>query len=147
MDSTLVYLVQTDTTVGFLCSKHKKLTEIKKRPQTQKILQVVDSFKTLKEHVRVPQKFKKLVRNAKNSTFIYPNQCSFRVVSSSSSHYDFIKKFKTMYSTSANITQQKFNKKFAKECADIIVEDKNGFFEAASSQLIKLSCTKIKRLR
>ncbi|MFA7083785.1 MAG: Sua5/YciO/YrdC/YwlC family protein [Arcobacteraceae bacterium] len=147
MDASLIYLVQTDTTVGFLCSEHKKLTDIKQRPQAQKILQVVDSFKTLKEHIRVPHKFKKLVRNSKNSTFIYPNQTSFRVISPSCSHHDFIKKFKIMYSTSANLTQQKFNETFAKECADIIIEDKNGFFEAPSSRLIKLSCTKIKKLR
>lgn len=147
MDASFVYLTQTDTTVGFLSSDDKKLTAIKQRPQTQKILQVVDSFETLKTKVRVPNKFKKMVRNSKKTTFIYPNQQSFRVVSCLSSHHDFIKKFKTMYSTSANLTQHSFDETFAKKCAEIIVEDKNGFFEATSSRLIKFSCTKIKRLR
>lgn len=147
MDASKVYLAQTDTTVGFLSNDDKKLTSIKQRPQTQKILQVVDSFETLKTHVRVPQKFKKHVRNAKNTTFIYPNQASYRVVDSSNEHYTFIKKFKTMYSTSANLTQHHFDESFAKEHCDVIVEDKNGFYEAPSSRLIKLSCTKIKKLR
>lgn len=147
MDASKVYLVQTDTTVGFLCNDDKKTTVIKQRPQTQKNLQVVDSFETLKQYVRVPQKFKGLVRKAKNTTFIYPNQASFRVVSSDAKHFDFIRKFKIMYSTSANLTQQKFDDLFAKAQAEVIVEDKNGFFEAPSSQLIKLSCTKIKKLR
>lgn len=147
MDASKVYLTQTDTTVGFLSNDDKKLTAIKQRPQTQKILQVVDSFATLKTNVRVPQKFKKLVRKAKNTTFIYPNQLSFRVVDSSNRHHDFIKKFKTMYSTSANLTQHCFDVNFAKEHADVMVEDQNGFYEAQSSQLIKLSCTKIKKLR
>lgn len=147
MDASFVYLTQTDTTVGFLSNDDKKLTAIKQRPQTQKILQVVDSFETLKTKVRVPSKFKKLVRKSKKTTFIYPNQDSFRVVDNSSFHYDFIKKFKIMYSTSANLTQHSFDETFAKEHANVIVEDKNGFFEAPSSQLIKFSCTKIKRLR
>lgn len=147
MDASKVYLVQTDTTVGFLSNDDKKLTAIKQRPQTQKILQVVESFQTLKTQVRVPQKFKNHVRRAKNTTFIYPNQTSFRVIPSDNVHYNFIKKFKKMYSTSANLTQHHFDETFAKEHVDIIVEDKNGFFEAASSRLIKLSCTKIKKLR
>jgi tRNA A37 threonylcarbamoyladenosine synthetase subunit TsaC/SUA5/YrdC len=147
MDASKVYLTQTDTTVGFLSSDDKKLTAIKQRPHTQKILQVVDSFETLKTKVRVPCKFKKMVRRSQKTTFIYPNQQSFRVINNASSHHDFIKKFKVMYSTSANLTTHKFDETFAKECVDVIVEDKNGFFEAASSQLIKFSCTKIKRLR
>lgn len=147
MDASKVYLTQTDTTVGFLSSNDKKLTAIKQRPQTQKILQVVESFETLKTKVRVPQKFKKMVRKAKNTTFIYPNGLSFRVVDASNPHHAFVKKFKTMYSTSANLTQHRFDEHFAKEHCDVIVEDKNGFYEAASSQLIKLACTRIKKLR
>lgn len=147
MDASKVYLAQTDTTVGFLSQDDKKLSCIKQRPQTQKTLQVVESFETLKTQVRVPQKFKNLIRRAKNTTFIYPNQSSFRVVDSSNLHHNFIKKFKVMYSTSANLTQHHFDENFAKKSCDVIVEDKNGFFEATSSRLIKLSCTKIKRLR
>jgi tRNA A37 threonylcarbamoyladenosine synthetase subunit TsaC/SUA5/YrdC len=59
MDASNVYLTQTDTTVGFLCNNDKKLSGIKKRPISQKILQVVDSFSTLKQKVRVPNQFKK----------------------------------------------------------------------------------------
>lgn len=147
MDASKVYLTQTDTTVGFLSNDDKKLSGIKQRPQTQKILQVVDSLETLKTQVRVPHTFKKMVRKAKNTTFIYPNGLSFRVVDASNPHHAFVKKFKTMYSTSANLTQHHFDETFAKEHADVIVEDKNGFYEAPASRLIKLACTRIKKLR
>ncbi len=147
MDASKVYLAQTDTTVGFLCNNHRKLSVVKQRPINQKTLQVVDSFKTLKNQTRVPKKFRNLVRKAKNTTFIYPNALSFRVVSEKLNHHDFVKKFKTIYSTSANLTKQNFDEDFAKSQADIIVEDKNGFFETKSSQLIKLSCNRIKKLR
>ena len=80
MDSSLVYLVQTDTTVGFSSSSDEKLSAIKQRPQSKKILHTIDSFKILQEYTRVPKKFRKRVRNSKKTTFIYPNGKSFRVI-------------------------------------------------------------------
>jgi tRNA A37 threonylcarbamoyladenosine synthetase subunit TsaC/SUA5/YrdC len=147
MDASNVYLTQTDTTVGFLCNDDKKLSGIKKRPISQKILQVVDSFSTLKQKVRVPNKFKKSIRRSKKTTFIYPNGDSFRVVHPSCAHHDFIKKFKCMYSTSANLTQHHFEKSFAFKQANIIVEDHQGLYETQSSRMIKLSRTQQKKIR
>jgi rhodanese-related sulfurtransferase len=102
MDSSKIYLVQTDTTVGFLSSDDKKLSHIKQRPQSQKILQVVDSFKILKQNTRIPNTHKKRIRRSKRTTIIYPNGLSFRVVPNDDKHHNFIKKVKKMYSTSAN---------------------------------------------
>ena len=48
MNPDLVYLVQTDTTVGFSSSNDEKLSNIKQRPSNQKILKTLDSFVTLK---------------------------------------------------------------------------------------------------
>jgi len=112
MDSSLVYLVQTDTTVGFSSLNDEKLSTIKQRPTSKKILHTVDSFKTLNEHTRVPKKFRKKVRNSKKTTFIYPNTKSFRVVDKNSDFYDFIHKFGILYSTSANKTGENFDKDF-----------------------------------
>ena len=104
MNPDLVYLVQTDTTVGFSSSNDEKLSNIKQRPSNQKILKTLDSFVTLKEFARVPKKFRKIVRNSSKTTFIYPNLNSFRVVKSESIFFDFIKKFRVLSSTSANKT-------------------------------------------
>lgn len=147
MDSSLVYLVQTDTTVGFSSLNGEKLSLIKQRPTSKKILHTVDSFKTLTQHTRVPKSFRKKVRNSKRTTFIYPNTKSFRVVPKDSDFYDFIHKFNILYSTSANKTAESFDKDFATIGADILVEDKKGFYETKASTIIKLSKKALKKLR
>ncbi|GGD40006.1 hypothetical protein GCM10012288_12580 [Malaciobacter pacificus] len=147
MDSKLVYLVQTDTTVGFSSSDDEKLSKLKERPPTQKILQTVDSFKTLKQNTRVPKKYRKRIRNSKRTTYIYPNKMSFRVISTDSDFYDFIHKFNILFSTSANRTGKMYQKEFANERSEVIVEDKNNFFETTASKIIKVSKNTIFRIR
>lgn len=147
MDKSKVYLVQTDTTVGFSSSDDEKLSEIKQRPITQKILQTVDSFKTLQEKTRIPRKYKKSIRRANKSTFIYPNGNSFRVVNPSSFYHDFLKKVSCTYSTSANLTKQTFDLSFALDNSDILVETKEGFSDTSSSSIYKISTHKIKKIR
>lgn len=147
MDSNFVYLVQTDTTVGFSSNDNEKLAVIKNRPREQKILRTVDSFKTLQNFTRIPNSHKKRVRNSKNSTFIYPNNESFRVISKDSNFYDFIKKFKSLYSSSANESKKSFDEEYTKNVADVIVIGKNGFYENIPSSLFKLNKIRFKKLR
>lgn len=147
MDSSKTYLAQTDTTVGFLSSNDKKLSFIKKRDTKQKTLQVVDSFKTLNKQTRVPKKFRKFVRRAKLSTFIYPNGFAFRVVDKDSSHHNFVKKHKLLYSTSANITKKDFNEEFAIKNSDVIIYTKNKFSQNISSKIYRLNKNKMIRIR
>ena len=147
MDTNLIYLVQTDTTVGFSSGNDEKLSRVKRRPKTQKILQTLDSFKTLKEFTRVPKNHRKLVRNSKKSTFIYPNMNSYRVVDRNDEFHFYIKKFKAQYSTSANHTKKSFEKDFAIANSDIIVLSKDGFNEKISSSIYLLKKRKIKRVR
>ena len=147
MNKELVYLVQTDTTVGFSSSSDEKLSDIKQRPKSQKILQTVDSFKTLKSMTRVPKNFRKRVRKSTKSTFIYPNLKSFRVISKSDNFYPFISKFKSLYSTSANLTTKKFEYNFAYENSDVIVFTKDNFHENTSSRMYKINRKKIVSIR
>ncbi|MCG3692748.1 Sua5 YciO YrdC YwlC family protein [Aliarcobacter butzleri] len=147
MDSALVYLVQTDTTVGFSSSNDEKLSAIKKRSNSKKILNTVDTFFTLNKNARVPKNFRKLVRNSKKTTFIYPNLNSFRVVSKDCKFYDFISKFSVLYSTSANETTKNFEINYASKNADVIVENADGFYETTASSIIKLSKKRFKKLR
>ncbi|MEA3353271.1 MAG: Sua5 YciO YrdC YwlC family protein [Campylobacterota bacterium] len=147
MDKSLVYLVQTDTTAGFLSSDDFKLSKTKQRDPKQKTLQVVDSLDTLKTKTRVPNRFKNKIRRAKCSTFIYPNSLSFRVVDKNSHHYRFIKKFKSLYSTSANKTKHNFNIDYAYNNSDVIVENSLGFCETKSSSIYKINNKKIKKIR
>lgn len=147
MDKDKVYLVQTDTTVGFSSANDEKLSFIKQRPLTQKILQTVDSFNTLNLETRVPKEFRKRVRNSNKTTFIYPNGNSYRVIDNHDSFYEFIFKFKKLYSTSANLTGTSFDEIFAKENSDIIVYKKDDFKESSSSRIFKLNNKKAKRIR
>jgi tRNA A37 threonylcarbamoyladenosine synthetase subunit TsaC/SUA5/YrdC len=147
LDSCKVYLVQTDTTVGFLCADPYKLSRIKQRDPKQKILRAVDNFSTLQKFVRVPNKFKKRVRNAKKTTFIYPSGDSFRVVEKGDRHQNFLKKFHILFSTSANRSKNNFNERFAFENSDVIVYNHKKFYERAGSQIVKLNQIKIKNIR
>ena len=146
MNPNKIYLTQTDTTAGFLSQDFKKLNKIKNRPLNQKILKEVDSLKTLKKFVRVPNKFKKQIRRAKKTTFIYKKGDSFRVVRDEK-HLEFLKKFKWMYSTSANVTGEKFDKEWAMKQADIVIENEKGLFEGEASKIYKINNFKIKKIR
>ena len=147
MNKDSVYLIQTDTTVGFLSNNDKKLAQTKKRPSSQKMLQVVDSFKTLKQQIRIPKKHRKLIRNSIKTTFIYPNGNSYRVIDKNMSHHNFIEKFGIMYSTSANITKNSFNLDYAVSNSDIVVESSKGFYESTPSKMFKISNRKIIKIR
>ena len=147
MNKELIYLVQTDTTVGFSSSNDEKLSTAKQRPTTQKILQTIDSFSTLKEKTRVPKNFRKKIRRAKKSTFIYPNGDSFRYINGENKFYEFISKFTSLYSTSANLTKNKFDYEYASKKSDVIVFTKDGFSEKTSSSIYKINRTKILKIR
>ncbi|WP_024789643.1 Sua5/YciO/YrdC/YwlC family protein [Lebetimonas sp. JH292] len=146
MNPNKIYLVQTDTTVGFLSRDKKRLNKIKNRPINQPVLIEADSLKTLKQFARVPNKFKNRVRRSKKTTFIYPNKKSFRIVKDER-HLEFLKKFSWMYSTSANKSGRKFDEMWARNTADVTVENKRGLFEGKPSKIYKLSRNKIKKIR
>ena len=136
-----VILTQTDTTVGFISQNHSKLSEIKSRPQTKPFIKILKASNNL----RVPNKFKKLVRRATKTTFIIKNK-AFRI-SSYTQDSQITRDLSWHYSTSANKANKKFERKFCEENADIIIENINGLKELGSSQLIKLNNRKKRRLR
>lgn len=147
MNPSLVYLVQTDTTVGFSSINDEKLSNIKQRDINQKILKTVDSFDTLEKFTRVPKKYRNMVRKSKKTTFIYPNLHSFRVINKDSHFFDFISKFKILSSTSANKTKESFEYNYASKYSDVEVINNLGFFETSSSKIYKLYKNNLKRIR
>jgi len=146
MNPRLIYLVQTDTTVGFLSQNSDKLSCIKQRDKNQLFLTCTDSLKTLEEFTRVPNKFKKQIRRSKTTTYIYPNNKAIRVIKDEV-HLIFLKKLSWTYSSSANLTKKTFKMDYAKQKADIIVEDSRGFFESKPSNLMKINNIKVQKLR
>ncbi|MDD3462202.1 MAG: Sua5/YciO/YrdC/YwlC family protein [Sulfurospirillaceae bacterium] len=146
MNPTKVYLVQTETTVGFLSQSADALASTKNRPQTKPFLISVDSIETLKKFARIPKNFSKAVRRAEKTTYVFPCNLAVRVVKQRS-HLDFLKKLTWSYSTSANASGKNFNEAFAREKADIIVETCSGFFEDCPSAIYKIGRQKIRKLR
>lgn len=142
----LVYLAQADTTVGFLSQNSDKLAKLKQRDKKQPFIICVDSLKTLQNFTRVPHKFKNQLRRGKKITYIYPNNKALRVIKDEV-HLKFLKKIQWAYSSSANLTGQAFNENYAKQKADIIIEDVRGFFESTPSGIIKINQNCSRRLR
>ena len=61
------------------------------------------------------------------------------------SHALFLEKNGAFFSSSANTHKAKFDEKWAKQQADIIID--KIFFESKASNLIKLSRSKLKKIR
>ncbi|MDR0580205.1 MAG: Sua5 YciO YrdC YwlC family protein [Campylobacteraceae bacterium] len=140
----MIYLVQTDTTAGFLSKDMKALNRLKKRPLDKPCILCLASFGEITP--RIPNRYKNLVRRAKKTTFILQNGFSFRIVKDGA-HAEFLRKTGAMYSTSANETGKSFDVDFAKVKADVVVEDERGFFEGAPSTILKLGKKKLNKIR
>ena len=141
-----VFLIQTDTTVGLLSKDTKKIAFIKQRDTKKPFLKSVATFCELKKEIRIPKKFKKIIRRKKRTTFIYPNSKAIRVVQDNHHKY-FLKRFGWMYSTSANKTGCKFDFGYIKDRVDIIVYEDIGFSQNTPSPLLKIGRKKMRRIR
>jgi len=140
----LVYLAQSDTTVGLLSSDKTKLNKIKNRPLNKPCIECLNSLYT--KNIRISKRYKNLVRRSQKITFVLQNGYSFRVVKNSL-HIDFLGKFEALYSTSANETNKQFDFNFAYDVSDVIVEDERGLFETAPSRILKIGKVKVKKIR
>ena len=95
---------------------------------------------------RVAKKHRKRVRRTPNkNTYIIKDE-AYRVITEPH-HREFLKKFKWIYSSSANESGKHFDEKFAIKNADVLVIDKRGYFEDTPSAIYKLSKTKIEKIR
>jgi tRNA A37 threonylcarbamoyladenosine synthetase subunit TsaC/SUA5/YrdC len=142
----LVFLTNTDTTVGFVSKNRDRLLEIKKRDSNKPFIRVCDSYTSLMSLVRVPSKYKKFVRNSRATTFVYRDKdIAIRVVKDIK-HLRLIRKLKIAYSTSANISNIKYDETIAKSLCDVVIASEPLRVNNPSS-IFLLSKTKIKKLR
>jgi len=142
----LIFLTQTDTTIGLLSQNEKRLSSIKKRLPNKHYIKALPSLDILKSYTRVPQIHKNRVRRSTKTTFIFPNGRSYRVIKDKR-HRGLIDKFGWLYTTSANLSGEKYDERFATSKADIIVKYPIKNIHNYSSSLIKLNQINIKRLR
>lgn len=140
----MIYLAQTDTTAGFLSKNLEEINALKGRAKDQPCLITSAKFSELKKIVRVPNQFKNLVRRAKKTTFIYPNNQAIRIVKECK-HAQFLKEKGCFYSSSANKHGQKFDELWARSVADVVVDEI--FFENTPSKIIKLHRKRLRKIR
>lgn len=141
----LVFLTQTDTTIGFVSQNRQKLDVIKKRPAHKYYIKAVDSLSTLKRLGRVPTKHKNRIRRAIKSTFILPSGYSYRVIKDMH-HLELITKLKWAYTTSANLSGEGYDEKWARNIADNTIEPL-GQNDNAPSEIYIINNKTIKKLR
>ncbi len=153
MFSDCVFLAQSDTTAGLLCLDFKRLNTKKGRQSSQKVILTLGSFQKLKELVRIPQKYKKIIRNSPKTTFIYrgknrlvDHSLGIRVVRDSL-HSEFLCFFPYLYSTSANPHKQNFDLEFALKSADVWVIDKRGFTSSKASRIFRVGNDNLRIVR
>jgi len=140
----LVFLTQTDTTIGFVSQNPDKLTQIKQRPPHKHYIKAVNSLQTLKTFTRIPKSHKNRVRRANKTTFIMPNGHSYRVIQDKH-HLLLLNRLQWAYTTSANLSGQPYDENFVKEVSDIIVEPLNK--TSKSSTIYKLGKHTMQRIR
>jgi tRNA A37 threonylcarbamoyladenosine synthetase subunit TsaC/SUA5/YrdC len=139
-----VFLTQTDTTIGFISQNEDTLTTIKKRAPNKHYIKAVDSLATLGTFSRIPTQHKNRVRRAKKTTFILPNSFSYRVIKDTH-HLKLIRRLTWAYTSSANLSHQNYDERFARSVADIIIEPLIQNNEA--SHIYKLGKSTLKRIR
>jgi len=141
----MVWLTQTDTTVGFLSQDAASLARVKQRDPSKLFLTALPDLKSLKKRVRVPKFLHKEIRRAKKRTYIL-NSTAYRVVQNGK-HHHFLKRIGWAYSTSANRSNEGYDEKFCFENADVLHLTKDGFSQNEPSSLLKVVRRKSIRLR
>ena len=140
----LVFLTQTDTTIGFISQNAEKLTQIKQRPPHKHYIKALPSLKTLKSFARIPNSHKNRVRRSKKTTFIMPNGDSYRVIQDRH-HLLLLNRLGWAYTTSANLSSEAYDESFAKENADVIITPLKQ--KHSASNIYKLGKSTLKRIR
>lgn len=144
MLDTLVFLTQTDTTIGFVSQNAERLTEIKQRSPYKHYITAVNSMATLRLMTRIPTSHKNRVRRSKKTTFIMPNGLSYRVIDDRH-HLLLLQRLKWLYTTSANLSGVQYEERFAKDSADIIVTPLKEVKQA--SAIYRLGKERVQRIR
>ncbi len=131
--------------MGFVSQNNSKIDIAKKRLPNKYYIKVVNSYKKLNSFTRVPQKYKNYIRNSNKTTFIMPNGNSFRVIKNSK-HNLLLDRIQWAYSSSANLSGKKYNKKYAEKITEIIIYEPNNISTNAS-KIYRLGIKRIKKIR
>lgn len=143
----VIFLAQSDTTAGFLSRSDIRICEVKQKSKA--ILLESCDLAHIKQVSRIPPILNKSIRRIKKTSFIFPNNRSFRVVCEDCDvlHYRFLRRFGMLYSSSANKNTMKFDYDFAFKNADIIIYDNRGIYENTPSRIFNVRKNRLKKIR
>lgn len=141
----LLYLTQTDTTIGFVSQDSFKIDQAKKRLPNKHYICVVNSLERLKSFTRTPQKYKNRIRRSKKTTFIMPNSRSFRVVKGTE-HNLLLDRVQWLYSSSANLSGAVYSEEYAQKMTEVIISFPKKI-QGEASKLYRLSQINLKVIR
>jgi len=141
----LVFLTQTDTTIGFVSQNATKISQIKQRPAHKNYIKALPSLKALKKHTRLPSIHKNFVRRAKRTSFIIQGN-SYRVIKNHP-HTLLLERLGWAYTSSANLSGKAYDEEFAKSSADVIITFLNTKQDFRASKIYRLGRRGIKRVR
>jgi tRNA A37 threonylcarbamoyladenosine synthetase subunit TsaC/SUA5/YrdC len=146
MSETDVYLIQTDTTVGFASKDATRLAAIKERTPGKPFLKTLPSLRVLRANSRIPKALRKRVRQAAKTTFVCADGVARRVVREGV-YGSLLIRQGWMYSTSANQSGKRFDPAWAESVSDIIVSTPEGFSEKSASAIYRMGKTTLTQLR
>jgi tRNA A37 threonylcarbamoyladenosine synthetase subunit TsaC/SUA5/YrdC len=139
-----VILSETDTAIGFLSQNPSSLDRVKQRAEGMRYITALPSLRALNGRCRVPLVHRKRVRRERGTTFIFPCGDSYRVISDDR-HLLLIKRFGWMFTTSANLTGEPYDRDYAISVADIVIHpvERN----SSPSTIYRLGRRRVRRLR
>ncbi|MBD3794325.1 MAG: Sua5 YciO YrdC YwlC family protein [Epsilonproteobacteria bacterium] len=142
----LLFLTQTDTTIGFVSTDMKRIDEAKQRLDGKYYIKTLSSLSYLKAYSKVPNQHKNRIRRAKKTTFILKNSRSFRVIKDTQ-HNLLLDRLGSAYSSSANKSGEHFDKIYCEMVCDVVVSFPQNFNIAPASKILRLSHDFIKKIR
>ena len=140
----LLFLSDTDTTIGFISQSKIRVDRAKKRPASKQYIKALISLKELKERERIPNIHRRRIRRSKGASYILPSGNSYRIVKDRR-HLLLLKRLKWAYTSSANLSNYDYDEDYARENADIVIEKLGE--PNSPSNIYRLTKRKIKRLR
>ena len=140
----LLFLTDTDTTVGFLSRDPEPLDRAKRRHGKKHYITALPSLRSLRDRARVPRPYRLRLRRSRKESYILPSGRSYRIVRDSR-HLLLLKRLGWAYTSSANLSGAAYDEEYARRMADVVVEPLGA--PRAPSRIYRLGRRKLRRIR
>ena len=140
----LLFLTDTDTTVGFLSKDPTLLDNAKRRHADKHYITALPSLRSLRDRARVPRPYRRRLRRSRKESYILPSGRSYRIVRDAR-HLLLLQRLGWAYTSSANLSGSAYDEAYARRMADVVVEPLGP--PRTPSRIYRLGRQKMKRLR